>query len=97
MKHTFGLDVLGCPHAGCKGRLALVAVLFDRDEVERLLEHLRFFTDPIPVQKDRGPPELWTEAYDFDRAAPQRGAEMHASARRAAHARSVLSASRRTC
>jgi hypothetical protein len=65
MKHSFGLDVLGCPRPGCKGRLALVAVIFDRAEVKRLLEHLRLFTEPIPVQSARDPPDLWTEAYDF--------------------------------
>jgi hypothetical protein len=66
MKHSFGLDVLGCPRAGCKGRLALVAVIFDGAEVKRLLGHLRLFTEPIPVQSARDPPDLWTEAYDFD-------------------------------
>ena len=65
MKHSFGLDVLGCPRPGCKGRLALVAVIFDRAEVKRLLGHLRLFTEPIPVQSARDPPDLWTEAYDF--------------------------------
>jgi hypothetical protein len=66
MKHSFGLDVLGCPRPSCKGRLTLVAVIFDRDEVKRLLEHLRLFTEPIPMKSARDPPELWTEAYDFD-------------------------------
>lgn len=66
MTHSFGLDVLGCPRAGCKGRLTLVAVILDRDEVKRLLEHLRLFTEPIPLQSARDPPELWTEAYDFE-------------------------------
>ena len=66
MKHSFGLDILGCPRPSCKGRLTLVAVIFDRDEVKRLLEHLRLFTEPIPMKSARDPPELWTEAYDFD-------------------------------
>ena len=65
MKHSFGLDVLGCPKPGCKGRLTLVAVLFDRAEVKRLLQCLRIFSDPIPVRTARDPPDLWTEAYDF--------------------------------
>jgi hypothetical protein len=65
MKHSFGLDVLGCPRPGCKGRLALVAVVFDRAEVKRFLGHLRLFTEPIPVQSATDPPDLWTEAYDF--------------------------------
>jgi hypothetical protein len=66
MRHGFGLDVLGCPRPGRKGRLTLVAVIFDRAEVKRLHEHLRLFTEPIPVKSARDPPELWTEAYDFD-------------------------------
>ena len=65
MKHSFGLDVLGCPKPGCKGRLTLVAVVFDHAEVKRLLQHLRLFSEPIPVRRARDPPELWTEAYDF--------------------------------
>jgi hypothetical protein len=48
MKHSFGLDVLGCPTAGCKGRLTLVAVIFDHAEVKRLLQFLRIFSDPSP-------------------------------------------------
>ena len=65
--HAFpvGLDVLGCPTAGCKGRLTLVAVIFDHAEVKRLLQCLRMFSEPIPVRRARDPPELWTEAYDF--------------------------------
>ena len=66
MQHSFDLDVLGCPRPGCKGRLALVVVIVDRAEVKRLLEHLRLFTEPIPVKSERDPPDLWTEAYDFD-------------------------------
>lgn len=65
MKHSFGLDVLGCPTAACKGRLTLVAVIVDHAEVKRLLQHLHLFSDPIPVRRARDPPELWTESYDF--------------------------------
>lgn len=65
MKHSFGLDVLGCPTAACKGRLTLVAVIFDHAEVKGLLQHLWMFEGPIPVHRARDPPELWTEAYDF--------------------------------
>ena len=32
----------------------------------------RMFSEPIPVDRARDPPELWTEAYDFDGAAPPR-------------------------
>jgi hypothetical protein len=66
MKHGLGLDVLGCPRAGCKGRLALVALVFERHEVKRLLERLRRFTEPSPGKNARDPPELWTEAFGFD-------------------------------
>ncbi len=65
MKHSFGRDVLGCPKAGCEGRLTLVAVIFDHAEVKRLFAHLRLFSDPIPVRRARDPPELWAETYDF--------------------------------
>jgi len=41
-------------------------VIFDRAEVRRLLGHLSLFTDPIPGRSARDPPDLWTEAYDFD-------------------------------
>jgi len=44
----------------------------EHDEVQRLLEHLCLFTEPIPVKNARDPPELWTEAFDFDGAAPPR-------------------------
>jgi hypothetical protein len=44
MKHSFGLDVLGCPK--CKARLRLVAVIFDRAELRRRLQHLCLFSDP---------------------------------------------------
>ncbi|MCZ7681396.1 MAG: hypothetical protein M5U28_22435 [Sandaracinaceae bacterium] len=53
MRHSFGLDVLSCPQ--CKGRLRFVAVVFDRVEVERLLAHLRFFGDPLPIHPARAP------------------------------------------
>lgn len=64
MKHSFGLDVLGCPK--CKARLRLVAVILARSEVKRLLQHLNIWSDPIPVRRARDPPELFAEAYDFD-------------------------------
>jgi hypothetical protein len=81
MKHCFGLDVLNYPRPGCKGRLDLVGVIVDHAEVKRLLEHLRLFTEPIPVQSARDPPDLWTEAYDLHGAAPPRQAETHRSVR----------------
>jgi hypothetical protein len=49
-------------------------MIVDRDEVKRLLEHLRLFTEPILVKSARDPVDLRTEAYDFDGAAPPRRA-----------------------
>lgn len=62
MRHSFGIDVLCCPR--CKGRLRFVAVVFDPVEVKRLLAHLRCFSDPLPVQPARAPPEH-DESFDF--------------------------------
>jgi hypothetical protein len=62
MKRSFGLDVPSCRR--CKGRLRLVAVPFDRAEIERLLCHLRCWSDPLPVHRARGPPEH-EETLDF--------------------------------
>ena len=63
MKHSFGLDVLVCPR--CHKRLSLVAVIHDRAEVRRLLQHLRIFSERIPIRPARGPPDDFLEAYDF--------------------------------
>ena len=64
LKHSFGLDVLGCPR--CKGRLVFVAVLFDTAELKRRFQHLRRFSDPVPVRAARDPPDRWTKTFDFD-------------------------------
>ena len=63
MKHSFGLDVLACPK--CHKRLLLVAVIHDRKEIRRLLEHLRIFSEPIPIRPARPPPDDFVESYDF--------------------------------
>ena len=62
MKHSFGIDVLSCRR--CKGRLQLVAVILDRKEVRRLLQHLRIWSDPLPVHPARGPPDE-PESFEF--------------------------------
>ena len=62
MKHSFGLDVLGC--RCCGGRMRLVAVIHDRKEVRRLLQNLRVWSDPLPVHPARGPPDE-PETFDF--------------------------------
>jgi hypothetical protein len=45
MKHAFGIDGMSCPR--CKGRMRFVTALFDRDEINRLLTHLRLFSVPL--------------------------------------------------
>lgn len=63
MRHSFGLDVLGCPK--CKGRLKLVAILHDRAEVRRLLQSLSLWSDPIPIRPARAPPDELPDGFDF--------------------------------
>ena len=56
MKHAFGIDGMSCPR--CKGRMRFVTVLFDRDEIKRLLTQPRLFSDPLPnVHSARAPPD----------------------------------------
>jgi hypothetical protein len=55
MKYSFGLDVLACPR--CGDRLAFSAVLVDRREVRRLLEHLSIFNILPASPLARGPPD----------------------------------------
>lgn len=55
MKHSFGLDVTKCPR--CDGSVRLVAVLHDRTEVRRLLEHLHLWSEPSQLHPARGPPD----------------------------------------
>jgi Zn-finger nucleic acid-binding protein len=63
MKHSFGLDVLKCPRCD-GGWLKFVAVLHDREEVRRLLEHLALWAEPLPLHPARGPPDQH-ETFDF--------------------------------
>ena len=62
MKYSFGLDVLSCPR--CGERLQFVEVLRDREKVRELLERLALWTDPLPLQPARGPPDEH-ESCDF--------------------------------
>jgi hypothetical protein len=62
MKRSFGLDVLACPRCGATMRFT--AVLLDRREVRRLLEHLQLWTAPLPLHPPRGPPDEH-DALDF--------------------------------
>jgi hypothetical protein len=62
MRHSFGIDVLTCRL--CRGRMRFTHVVFESDEVRRLLAHLRCFSDPLPVSPARGPPDL-PDSLDF--------------------------------
>jgi hypothetical protein len=62
MKRSFGISILSC--ARCKGWLRFVAVLFDRTEIKRLLQHLRMWSEPLPPHPARAPPE-YEESFDF--------------------------------
>ena len=62
MKYSFGLCVLTCPR--CGERMKFMAVLLDRKEVRRLLEHLELWSDPLPARPARGPPDDG-ESQDF--------------------------------
>ena len=44
--------------------MRFVNVVFDAREVKRLLAHLRCFSDPLPIQPARGPPDD-AESFDF--------------------------------
>jgi len=44
--------------------MRLVAVIHDRKEVRRLLQHLRVWSDPLPVHPARGPPDE-PDSFDF--------------------------------
>ena len=37
MRHSFGLDVLACPH--CGGRMRFVATILDKASIQRILRH----------------------------------------------------------
>jgi len=62
MRHAFGLDVRKCPR--CPGTVRFIAVLHDRKEVRRLLEHLALWSEPLPLPPARGPPEEH-QTFDF--------------------------------
>ena len=62
MRHSFGIDPRSCRK--CKGRMRFVNIVFDAREVKRLLDHLRCFSDPLPIHHARGPPEPH-DAFDF--------------------------------
>jgi hypothetical protein len=47
LRRSFSVDVLECPK--CRGRLKVVAVITEREPVQRILAHLGLPTDAPPV------------------------------------------------
>jgi hypothetical protein len=62
MRHSYGIDVLSCRK--CNGRMRFVAVILKRSEVKRILQHLCMWSDPLPLEPARGPPE-YPDELDF--------------------------------
>ena len=62
MKHSFGLDVLACPH--CGGRLRHVATLHSPVAIRAVLQHVGEWAD-VP-QRARGDPSA---TYELDEEA----------------------------
>ena len=62
MRHSFGIDLLSCRK--CRGRMRFVAVILERSEVKRILQHLRMWSDPLPIEPARAPPE-YPDELDF--------------------------------
>lgn len=53
LRRSFDVDVLQCPR--CQGRLRVLAVITERDAVQRILAHLGVPTDPPPLARARDP------------------------------------------
>ena len=52
-RRSFDVDVLECPK--CHGRLRVVAVITEREPIQRILAHLGLPTDPPAVAHARDP------------------------------------------
>ncbi len=64
LRRSFEVDVMQCPK--CQGRLRVLAVITEREPVQRILAHLGVFTEVPPLARARDP------ADDLDDAEPQR-------------------------
>jgi hypothetical protein len=53
LRRSFEVDVLQCPR--CQGRLRVLAVITEREPVERILARLGVPTDPPPLVRARDP------------------------------------------
>jgi hypothetical protein len=59
LKRVFQIDVEKCPD--CGGRMRLLALIQNPDEIKRFLRHLGEPTEPPPLAPARGPPYARTE------------------------------------
>jgi hypothetical protein len=55
LRRSFSVDVLKCPK--CHGRLRVIAVITEREPVQRILAHLGMPTEPPPLARARDPAE----------------------------------------
>jgi len=53
LRRSFSVDVLECPK--CHGRLRVVAVIIEREPIQRILAHLGLPTDPPAIARARDP------------------------------------------
>jgi hypothetical protein len=65
LRRSLDVDALECPK--CHGRLRVLAVITERPQITRVLEHLDLPTEAIPLARARDPTE---DEYAEDRGAP---------------------------
>ena len=53
LRRSMGVDVLECPK--CQGRLRVLAVITERQPVQRILSHLGMATEAPPLARARDP------------------------------------------
>ncbi len=53
LRRSMDVDVLQCPK--CHGRLRVLAVITEREPVQRILSHLGLPTEPPPLARARDP------------------------------------------
>lgn len=70
LRRSFSADVLQCPK--CNGRLRVLAVITEREPINRILEHVGMPTEAPPLARARDP----SEALDDDEAAAQLSLEL---------------------
>jgi hypothetical protein len=68
LRRSFDVDVLQCPR--CHGRLRVLAVITEREPIQRILAHLGVPTDPPPLARARDPTD------DLDDTEPAKQLEL---------------------